>query len=62
MLDKKKRLNYRRRMERLRNRAEKIRDGHPRGTVERAYGDGFVNGIDEAIREFDTYGKADDEW
>lgn len=62
MLDKKKRINYRRRLERMRNKAERIKDAHPPGTAERAYGEGFINGINEAIRGFDTYGKADDEW
>lgn len=62
MLNKKRKLNYRRALLKLRREAEKNTTGKEPGTLERAYGEGFMNGIDEAIREFDFYGKAEDEW
>lgn len=62
MLDKKRKLNYRRALGKLRNQAMRNITKRKPGTAERAYGDGYIAGIDDAMREFDFYGKAEDQW
>ncbi len=62
MLSQKRKLDYRRALLKLRREAMKNIARQKPGTRERAYGDGYLCGIDEAIREFDFYGKSEDEW
>lgn len=61
-MDKKRKLDYRRKLMKLRNEAERNMRRHASGTAARAYGEGYVNGISEALREFEYYGKTEEAW
>lgn len=50
------------RKRRIMRQAEMRRDRQKRGSPEQWYSWGYAEGISDAIREFDAYGKADDEW
>lgn len=62
MLNKRRKLDYRRAIEKLRREAAKNIAKHEPMSRERIYGDGYLQGLDDALHEFESYGKSEDEW